>query len=192
LQKKNVAILIINYNSSKVLLRCLECIDEQEAIKPDIFVLDNSIDDPMAEVYCGRFPSVQFYKSEKNIGFAAGNNLLFQKTKGYEWIALVNPDAFLEPDWLKEMLSAADAYPEYSFFASRLILSADHRTLDGEGDALHLSGMAWRQGNGQRVPPKAGKPHEVFSACAAAALYRRRVFESVGGFDEDFFAISRM
>jgi len=52
--------------------------------------------------------------------------------------------------------------------------------------------MAWRQGNGQRVPPKAGKPHEVFSACAAAALYRRRVFESVGGFDEDFFAISRM
>jgi len=47
--------------------------------------------------------------------------------------------------------------------------------------------MTWRKGNGRRVPPKAGKPHEVFSACAAAALYRRHVFESVGGFDEDFF-----
>jgi len=190
--EKNIAVFIVNWKSSAVLLHCLECIVQQESGEADIFVLDNSQDDPLAEVYCSRFPAVQFYKSEKNIGFAAGNNLLLQKTKGYEWIALVNPDAFLEPDWLKEMLSAADAYPEYSFFASRLILSADHRILDGEGDALHLSGMAWRRGNGQRVPQKAGKPHEVFSACAAAALYRRRVFESVGGFDEDFFAISRM
>jgi len=98
-----------------VLLHCLECIVQQESGEADIFVLDNSQDDPLAEVYCSRFPAVQFYKSEKNIGFAAGNNLLLQKTKGYEWIALVNPDAFLEPDWLKEMLSAADAYPEYSF-----------------------------------------------------------------------------
>jgi len=63
--KTNVAILIINWNSSNVLLRCLECIAKQESIKPEVFVLDNSNDDPIAEVYCSRFSSVQFYKSEK-------------------------------------------------------------------------------------------------------------------------------
>jgi len=62
-----------------------------------------------------------FFKSENNIGFAAGNNLLLQKTKGYDWIALVNPDAFLEPEWLSKMLKAARIHPEYSFFASRLV-----------------------------------------------------------------------
>jgi len=188
--KKNIAILIINWNSSKVLLRCLECIAKQESIKPEVFVLDNSNDDPMAEIYCSRFSSVQFYKSEKNVGFAAGNNLIFQKTKGYEWIALVNPDAFLEPDWLSKMLSASIAHPEYSFFASRLIQSANHKILDGDGDTMHVSGWAWRHGNCQPVPHGAIKPHEIFSACAAAALYRRDAFESMGGFDEDFFCYS--
>jgi len=120
LQKKNVAILIINYNSSKVLLRCLECIDEQEAIKPDIFVLDNGSKDPIRKITPSDFLPY-FFKSENNIGFAAGNNLLLQKTKGYDWIALVNPDAFLEPEWLSKMLKAARIHPEYSFFASRLV-----------------------------------------------------------------------
>lgn len=184
---KNVAILIVNWKSSNMLLRCLECIVNQESIKSDIFVLENGSNDSMAEVYCSRFPSVQFYKSENNIGFAAGNNLLFQKTKEYEWIALVNPDAFLEPDWLKKMISAANAHPEYSFFASRLILSANHAILDGDGDTMHLSGLAWREGHCEPVPHEAIEPHEVFSACAAAALYRRDVFEAMGGFDEDYF-----
>jgi GT2 family glycosyltransferase len=185
--KKNIAILIVNWKSSAMLLRCLECIDKQEFVKPDIFVLDNSRDDPLAEVYCSRFSSVQFYKSERNIGFAAGNNLLFQKTKGYEWVALVNPDAFLEPDWLSKMLSATIAHPEFSFFASRLILSVNHEILDGDGDTMHVSGWAWREGNCQPVPHDIIKPHEIFSACAAAALYRRDAFESLAGFDEDFF-----
>jgi len=123
----------------------------------------------------------------KNIGFAAGNNLLFQKTEGYEWVALVNPDAFLEPDWLSKMLSAAIAHPEYSFFASRLVQSVSHEILDGDGDTMHVSGWAWRQGNFEPVPHDTIKPREIFSACAAAALYRRDAFESMGGFDEDFF-----
>lgn len=183
----NVAVLIVNWKSSAMLLRCLECIAKQESVKPDIFVLENGSDDSLAEVYCGRFPDVQFYKSEKNIGFAAGNNLLFKKAKGYEWVALVNPDAFLETDWLSKMISAAVAHPEYMFFASRLVQNANRKILDGDGDTMHLSGWAWRKGNCEPVPHDVIKPYEVFSACAAAALYQRHVFESLGGFDEDFF-----
>ena len=185
--KESVAILIINWKSSTMLLHCLECIVRQESITPEIFVLNNSNDDPIPEEFYSRFPSVHFHKSEKNIGFAAGNNQLFQKTKGYDWIALVNPDAFLEPDWLSKMLSAAIARPEYSFFASRLVQDANHEILDGDGDAMHLSGLAWRQGHGRRITQSAIEPREVFSSCAAATLYRRDVLDAVDGFDEDFF-----
>jgi GT2 family glycosyltransferase len=185
--KKSVAILIINWKSSTMLLRCLESIVRQESITPEIFVLNNSNDDPIPEEFYSRFPSVQFHKSEKNIGFAAGNNQLFQKTKGYDWIALVNPDAFLEPDWLSKMLSAAIAHPEYSFFASRLVQAANREIIDGDGDVMHLSGLAWRQGHGQAISQGKIEPGEVFSSCAAAALYRRDAVESLGGFDEDFF-----
>lgn len=183
----NVAVLIVNWKSSAMLLRCLECIAKQESVKPDIFVLENGSDDSLAEVYCSRFPAVRFYKSGKNIGFAAGNNLLFQKTKGYEWIALVNPDAFLETDWLSKMISAAVAHPEYTFFASRLVQNANRKILDGDGDTMHLSGWAWRDGNCRPILDNVAEPREIFSACAAAALYRRDVFEALGGFDEDYF-----
>lgn len=153
----------------------------------DVFVLDNGTEDPIPDKYSARFPLVQFFRSEQNVGFAAGNNLLFQKTKGYEWIALVNPDAFLKTDWLSKMLSATIAYPEYSFFASRLLQAANHQILDGDGDSMHICGKAWREGYGQPKPQHAVEPREVFSPCAAAALYRRDALEAVGGFDEDFF-----
>jgi GT2 family glycosyltransferase len=184
--KESVAVLIVHWNSSNMLQRCLECIVRQESITPVIFVLDNGSDDPIPEELFSRFPSVQFHKSEKNTGFAAGNNLLFQKTIEYEWIALVNPDAFLEPAWLKKMISMAGTHLEYSFFASRLVREEDHEILDGDGDTMHISGLAWREGHSQNAS-RAMESKEVFSPCAAAALYKRDVFESAGGFDEDFF-----
>ena len=185
--KKSVAILIINFKSTALLARCLECIVSQESMADDVLVLDNGGDDPIPEELYSRFPLVQFIKSEKNIGFAAGNNFLLEKTSNYEWVALVNPDAFLEPDWLRKMLSAAKAYPEYSFFASRLLKDADHEILDGEGDSMHVSGLAWRKGYGHTITVGEAEPGEVFSPCAAAALYRRDTLGAVGGFDEDYF-----
>ena len=70
----------------------------------DVIVLDNGSGDSIPEEFYFRFPSVQFHKSEKNIGFTAGNNLLFQKAEGYDWIALVNMDTFFQPYWLSKML----------------------------------------------------------------------------------------
>ena len=183
----SVAVLIVNWKSTALLARCLDCIIRQESIVPEIFVLDNGNEDPIPEDYFSKFPAVQFHKSEKNIGFSAGNNLLFQKTKEFEWVALVNPDAFLEKAWLSKMLSAAIAHPDYSFFASRLVREIDHEILDGDGDIMHISGLAWRRDHDLSITKVAIKPREVFSPCAAAALYRRYVLEAVDGFDEDFF-----
>ncbi len=60
--------------------------------------------------------------------------------------------------------------------------------LDGAGDIYHVSGLAWR--NGYKLPSKIYglEQKEVFSACAAAALYSREEFLKVGGFDEDYFS----
>lgn len=185
--QNKIAIFIVNYNSNAMLVRCLECFIGQKFITSDILVLDNGSEDPIPEDYSIRFPSVKFFKSENNIGFAAGNNLLFQKTKGYDWIALVNPDAFLEPEWLSKMLKAALAHPEYSFFASRLVQAENQEILDGDGDTMHASGLAWRTGYGQPVSRASIESREIFSPCAAAALYRRDALEAVNGFDEAFF-----
>lgn len=104
-----------------------------------------------------------------------------------EWVALLNADAFPESNWLKQLHDATEIYPEYAFFASRQIQARKPNLFDGEGDAYHFSGVAWRQSYNTSVTP-ATEPYEVFSPCAAAGLYKRHVFNSVGGFDEDYFS----
>jgi GT2 family glycosyltransferase len=122
-----------------------------------------------------------------NLGFAGGNNYLLDKTRDYAWIALVNPDAFLQRNWLKRMLQAASNYPRYAFFASRLMMADRPGMLDGEGDVMNISGLAWRKNHGLAAIRSTGKPEEVFAPCAAAALYRRDALDESGAFDEAYF-----
>jgi GT2 family glycosyltransferase len=68
-----------------------------------------------------------------------------------------------------------------------MLMDRDPELLDGVGDAYHVSGRYWRIGHGMRGRSRYLEPMDIFAPCAAAALYRRDVFEEVGGFDEDFF-----
>jgi GT2 family glycosyltransferase len=55
------------------------------------------------------------------------------------------------------------------------------------GDIYHVSGLHWREGHGQRARESYFHEKEIFSPCAAAALYKRDIFLDAGGFDEDYF-----
>jgi GT2 family glycosyltransferase len=91
------------------------------------------------------------------------------------------------PDWLERLLAAARANPGFSFFASRMLSAADPSRVDGAGDIFHVSGLFWRDGHGCRDSAAYLRPVEVFSPCAASALYRTRDVRAAGAFDEDFF-----
>jgi len=131
---------------------------------------------------------VRLLAQNSNTGFARGNNLAINAAAaGSEWIALLNPDAFPEPRWLEECLLSAQLNPQFDIFASKLLNAADPTVLDGAGDAYHVSGLVWRTAHGIPASALQGSEYEVFSSCAAAALYRRSALLEVGGFDEDFF-----
>jgi GT2 family glycosyltransferase len=127
-----------------------------------------------------------FQRAGRNLGFAAANNLAVQAC-GTEFIALLNPDAFPEPGWLAALVDAARSHPRAAAFGSLQLLDGADGLIDGIGDVYHVSGLSWRAGHGRPRTPAADEDHEIFSACAAAALYRRDAFLAAGGFDEDFF-----
>ncbi len=88
---------------------------------------------------------------KENIGFAAANNLAVAHVADCHWITLVNPDAFPEPEWLEKLMEAAQAYPVYSFYASRMLMNEDRTRLDGAGDVYQTSGGVWRRGHNQAI-----------------------------------------
>jgi GT2 family glycosyltransferase len=158
-----------------------------------VLIVDNASADgtcaAIADATRGWTVRVRVVQAGANIGFAAANNRAVLQLAGCDLIALLNPDAFPEPGWLAALLAAADRHPEAGSFASRLMLDGQPGRLDGVGDVCHVSGLVWRHAHGrdERQVPESHRSAPVFSACAAAALYRRRDWIEVGGLDERFF-----
>jgi len=180
----NVAVVIVHWQSSADLRRCLAALRNQSSSAGRIIVVDNGGLDPGVPI---DFPEAEFVSLPKNVGFACATNLAARRVADYEWIALLNPDAVPQHDWLENLTAAAYSHPEYSSFASRQLNARDDRLLDGAGDEYHGSGLAWRSGAASLARGRFECERDVFSCCAAAALYRRSHFLEVGGFDESYF-----
>lgn len=183
-----IAVIIVNWNSWPLLARCLQALAAQTCQDFSVTIIDNASSEAMPDQLLAVCPRANLVHNNRNTGFAAANNLAVQQHSGNsEWIALLNPDAFPEPDWLAQLMSAIQAHPDCAVFASRQLDAANPSQLDGDGDVYHISGRAWRAGHSYHVPAHSPAVRAAFSPCAAAGLYRRNAFCEVGGFDEDFF-----
>lgn len=67
-----------------------------------------------------------------------------------------------------------------------MVCESDPDRLDGTGDVYHASGLAWRRDHGAKSS-RQREAGEIFTPCAAAALYNRQAVLDAGGFDEDYF-----
>lgn len=181
------SVIIVNWNGARFIERCLTALMAQTVQPHEIILVDNaSTDDSVAIVR--RFLEVRLMQLPRNEGFARGNNLAIASVaEDSEWIVLLNPDAFADPRWLEELLAAAGRNPGFDVFGSKLVNAGDPVLLDGEGDAYHASGLVWRTGHGKPLRTNSETEREIFSPCAAAAMYRRTSLAQVGGFDEDYF-----
>jgi GT2 family glycosyltransferase len=182
-------VIIVNSNSGRHLGRALDALGRQTLPPAATYLVDNDSTDGSTDDAEARFPSMEVLRLGRNAGFAEANNVAVRQTD-CELVALLNPDAFPEPEWLERLVDAATAAPEHVAFGSRLMLADNDGVLDGEGDSYGVNGFAWRRHHGVPIgslPPRPAGPEEVFSACAAAALYRRDAFVEAGGFDERFF-----
>ncbi|SFC17189.1 Glycosyltransferase, GT2 family [Polaromonas sp. OV174] len=183
-----VAVVIVNWNGKAHLRDCLVSLSRQTHADFQALVVDNASSDGsqqiVHEMNDDRFSLLQL---DENTGFAKANNLGVSHGGGCKWVALLNPDAFPEPCWLETLLATANENASFAAFGGHLISAHDHLLSDGTGDAYNFSGRAYRRDHGSPVELSHREREEVFSPCAAAALYRRDAWDAVGGFDEDFF-----
>ncbi len=181
----DVTVIIVTWNSQDQIKTCLQHLSDQTVQPHCVIVVDNDSTDSSASIV-EEFENVDLKRMDSNLGFAAGNNIALEQCDT-EWVALLNPDAFPEPQWLEALLAAATKNPDIIAFGSRQLCHDNHTVIDGIGDLLHLSGAAWRCNHGEQQQEDDLLYKEIFSPCAAAALYQRQAISEVGGFDEDFF-----
>ena len=184
-----ISVIVLYWNSIKYLTSCLDHLNLQSFRDFEIILIDNgSTDNGIREIE-QLYPKLplRMKRLEQNLGFAASNNIGARLARG-RWLVLLNTDAFPEPDWLEQLVRAAQDNPQYTSFSSRQIEANSPDFLDGAGDAYHVSGFAWKRYMGYPAKDYGHEPLELFSPCAAAAMYYRDAFLDVGGFDDDFFS----
>lgn len=90
-----LSIIIVNYNTFELTSTCIQSIYNQvKDIPYEIILVDNASTEKDPECFKNKFPDITLIKSEVNFGFAKGNNLGIEQSKG-KYILLLNSDCEL-------------------------------------------------------------------------------------------------
>lgn len=184
--RPKISVIIVNYNGEKWLNNSINSVANQTYSDFECIIIDNGSTDNSLEKIPELDNRFKVIELSKNTGFAYANNFAVNKCQG-DWIALLNPDAFASSDWLKKLLEATELFPGIKMVGSTQYLACDNHKFDGIGDFYHISGLAWRGKHNQSSIGTILEDREVFGPCAAAAMYEKKVFLDIGGFDEKYF-----
>ena len=188
--------ILVSYNTRDLTLRSLEALRVAAAdLDIETWVADNaSSDDSVAQIRA-RFPDVRVLECGENLGFGAANNLLMERARG-EYFLLLNTDAFLEADALRELLQAAARHPRAGVIAPR-VLNADgsHQKSVWPFPTparawIDQSGVGWLARRAVPALRQNGSPDaeiEIPWAIGACLLVRSAAYRAVGGFDSRFW-----
>ena len=107
-----VLVIIVTYNARDWILQCLNSVDME---RYDAFVVDNASTDDTLSILHAEYPKAIVRAMDKNLGFGQANNvgLRYALDNGYDYVFLLNQDAWLLPDTIDKLIAAQKQYPEY-------------------------------------------------------------------------------
>jgi GT2 family glycosyltransferase len=114
-----VSIIIINYNTIKLTMNCIESIERIVQYENEVIVVDNASSEPGVEQIQSRFPNVRLVRSPSNIGFSRGNNLGIASSKG-DYILLLNSDTLLVNDVVTALKNFLQCKPMVAAVTAKL------------------------------------------------------------------------
>src|SRR3972149_4140141 len=125
----DLGIIGVSWNVCDLLVGCLESVFGERP-QAEIVVVDNAPRGGSAEMIRSRFPQVKLIVSEKNLGFAAGNNIGIRHwgldaplpdARYPPYILLLNPDTVVRSNALETMVHFMDATPQAGICGARLV-----------------------------------------------------------------------
>lgn len=177
-----VAAVVPHWNRRDLLQTLLANLAQQTRPFDEIIVVDNGSTDDSAAV--AERAGAKVVRLERNLGFAAAVNRGIEAANA-DWIAILNNDVTLAPDWLAILLAAAES-ESVSFATGKTLSARDRNRIDGTFDAISRGACAYRCGSGKPDGPLWNQQRRIRMAPMTAALFRRRLFEEIGSLDEGF------
>ena len=178
-----ISVVIPTCSADRYLPDCLQSLAEQTWREFEVIVVDNGSTDEAAAAVAEQFPWVRLIRLRGRQGFSKPVNIGCRAAAA-DLLFVLNDDTVLAPDCLTELLAAARARPEVSWFAALMVYHEDPGLVNSAAHILLPWGWVLDWGARQPLAGDLLTPQPVFGACAGAALYRKSMFDELGGFDE--------
>jgi GT2 family glycosyltransferase len=184
---KRVSVIIPNWNGKELLGPCLETLYRQQFDDFETILVDNGSTDGSVAFVEKNFPQVTIVRLDENRGFSGAVNVGLTASRA-PFVCLLNNDTEVDGRWLGNLVNALAADPQAGSAASKVLFFSEPQSVNSAGDEFSLFGVAYQRRLTRGDAELFNQSRYVFSACGAAALYRRELFDKIGVFDEAFFA----
>jgi GT2 family glycosyltransferase len=180
-----VAAVVPHWNRRALLETLFESLQAQTRPFDEIVIVDNGSSDGSAEF--AERAGARVLRLDRNLGFAPAVNRGIQNTHA-DFVAILNNDVTLAPDWLSVLLAAVESaeYQNAWFATGKILSAANPSLLDGAFDEVSRGACACRCGSGKPDSPWWNRSRYIRMAPMTAALFRRRLFDEIGLLDEAF------
>ena len=181
-----LSIITINYNGLKDTCALIESIPFND--KMEVIVVDNASNNQEAEQISNRFPLVKVIKSDKNLGFAGGNNLGIKTSKG-KYLFLINNDTYFEEFNIQALIDRLNSNPNIGIICPKIKFAWPPQPIQFAG-YTPLSNITIRNqaiGFGEEDHGQYEIAHPTPYAHGAAMLIKREALNKVGLMPECYF-----
>lgn len=189
MSKKRILVVVVTYNPHEWVNRCFGSL-RTSVMNVDAFVVDNNSTDGGVMEIQEKYPEVMIYRSRKNLGFGQANNvgLRYALEKGYDYVYLLNQDAWVLSDTLQTLVSVAEKHDEYGIL-SPMQLEKDEKTYESLFYKYVICSDNLRCSLHEKLynVDTLEEVYDIPFAMAAHWLVTKRCLQTVGGFSPTFF-----
>lgn len=176
--QESISIVILNYNGQRWLQKCLDSLYSQTLQPQEIILVDNASTDGSQEYLRQNYPKVKLICSQKNVGFAGGNNLGIKNALG-KYVMILNNDTWVESDFLEKLwrFYGAGGYDVVSVLESKY----DQLEIKLKNFSTKIDPV------GYPILLENPKQEYQFNLCGLCLLFNKDFYWQTQGLDDNFF-----
>lgn len=178
-----VSVVVLNWNGMEHLEACLSSLGNLRYPNYEVLLVDNGSTDGSVDFVESRFPWVKVVRNEINYYYAEGNNIGIRHADG-EYVAILNNDTEVNPNWLIELVKTAEGGK--TICTSKVMMYDRRNVINTCGNYVHFLGFSFCRGLNEEDTGQYDEFQEIASASGCSMLVSRSLLNDVGLFDKDF------